>query len=1309
MNFFLLLRRIKLLIVFFFLFAQVSAQSLYPPKTESPNAASMGKFGEVPVNLFTGTPEISIPLHTMTIGKINVPITMRYHSSSVKPSQQPGWTGSGWNLETGGMISRQTRGSVDEFYIDPATGVSMNAVPYYPYPGQTGVAGSEYTVGYNWYQSSQLAFDFYSHTTAGIIFGIDVEADEFSFNVMGHSGKFYYGGSAKGWQVVSDESIKIEMAGFLSPADIMTAIHSYQLPYKSTTPGHQSRMFSGFTLTVPDGTKYIFGGINAVEFSSPITSIYDAELPAFTADTWLLQSIVDPNGNTINYSYVRDYPTCIKSRSVSNYSGICTEPSGSPSGSGSYSGGNQDIQQMTGVFVWPMYLNSMQSSNEFIGFSFSEATCNRYSDDMLKYVNQISHTTNDIDNSILGLDYPTNLTRIKWSKLDKIIIKDNLHNSDNNYAGNIIRQYVFGYNNNAAQRLILNSLNSLDRKDKIIGQYQFDYNSDFNTANVGSLYADGNFSDHWGFYNRTDITTLPLDLYNNKQPNQYVVTTELLNRIKHPTGGYTAFTWEPNDYSEIVSTNRQSLYGSVGYGGGSRIAEIKNTLSDGTVVSHKKYYYKKGYSANANTASLSSSGVLNGVPQYVFSKYNTGSMGVNTYSVGMTSMNGTGNYGYTGQGSPIGYKEVVEVNLDGSYTKNLYTSYDADLNNNTHWDQAPMGYVGWQNGDTYFPFTSLASERGQIIGAFTYSSNNTLLNKIIYTYRNDMGRFNSSINLIDHSGSFGESACAGDALVLASARLVYTYAYYPVLKTITTYDQLGNNPLVQVINFTGYNANNLVTSKTEINSKNESVTYNYTYPTDYSDAVSTGMVAAHIISPVIQSSVTNNGISKQYKTNYNQPYTGIFVPQSLEIKYGNNASEISEQVNVFDAKGHPLEIQKPNGVKEVYLWGANSQYVMAKIVGTDYVTASSLVDQTKLNQAGVGYNSYTDLDIRVELNKLRTGLPNALVTTYTYACGIGLTSETDPSGRTTYYEYDSFGRLLDIRDQDNKIIKRYYYKYYSQAEDLIVDQIPNDVQSASFTSNATCVSGTVPASITYTVPAATYFSNVSKAEANQKAIAAMNTDGQAKANALSCLAPFTATNSTPQPWYATLTNLATGVSTTYSVYSGFSSNVLANLPIGMYDLSLAPMYNGSVTSPIQLVINGNIYSGMSFSVPGINISTATGFTLQSGGASSGPCSFSMASGFASPTNSISNDGVTTSFYIVFYSSSSMQPGSTYLVGTVNGGCRPSSTRTINYSTGGNSWTITIYSNGQMYWTLNYGSTTVNPYSSVGTSTLTYNL
>jgi YD repeat-containing protein len=79
----------------------------------TPEAASFAKYVEFPVSLYNGVPNISIPLYTIQSGDISVPITLSYHAGGIKVSEEASWVGLGWNLDAGGMISRQINGHDD--------------------------------------------------------------------------------------------------------------------------------------------------------------------------------------------------------------------------------------------------------------------------------------------------------------------------------------------------------------------------------------------------------------------------------------------------------------------------------------------------------------------------------------------------------------------------------------------------------------------------------------------------------------------------------------------------------------------------------------------------------------------------------------------------------------------------------------------------------------------------------------------------------------------------------------------------------------------------------------------------------------------------------------------------------------------------------------------------------------------------------------------------------------------------------------------------------------------------------------------
>lgn len=66
------------------------------------------------------------------------------------------------------------------------------------------------------------------------------------------------------------------------------------------------------------------------------------------------------------------------------------------------------------------------------------------------------------------------------------------------------------------------------------------------------------------------------------------------------------------------------------------------------------------------------------------------------------------------------------------------------------------------------------------------------------------------------------------------------------------------------------------------------------------------------------------------------------------------------------------------------------------------------------------------------LDDLRLYPVGAHLTTYTHEPLVGITSQTDPSGRTTTYEYDALGRLLRTRDEQGRILSQQQYHYAGQ-------------------------------------------------------------------------------------------------------------------------------------------------------------------------------------------------------------------------------------------------------------------------------------
>src|SRR5215813_1858006 len=75
-------------IIFLLCQPDVKGQSNSPftPKVipPSPNAASLGKFGDIPVSPYTGTTDISIPLYTIEAKGVSVPVRLSYHTGGIR-------------------------------------------------------------------------------------------------------------------------------------------------------------------------------------------------------------------------------------------------------------------------------------------------------------------------------------------------------------------------------------------------------------------------------------------------------------------------------------------------------------------------------------------------------------------------------------------------------------------------------------------------------------------------------------------------------------------------------------------------------------------------------------------------------------------------------------------------------------------------------------------------------------------------------------------------------------------------------------------------------------------------------------------------------------------------------------------------------------------------------------------------------------------------------------------------------------------------------------------------------------------------
>ncbi len=258
-------------------------KSFTPP---SPNASSLGKFGEMPVSLYTGIPNISVPLYTARSGDLELPISLDYHAGGVRVEELASWVGLGFSLNAGGTISRSIRDLPDDAqngYFNTRASTSALGEKYLNNPTPTDLYGN--------FQGNGLSEDIpaFEQVLAQLK---DGEPDIFYFNFGKYSGKF-----------------------FMSPTGEFVAvpIHAIKIEYQTNSAGVMR-----WQITTPDGVRYVFG--TTVD-SDPVRTAIEVNQNSSgnNLTSWYLLEILSPYNNRIDLSYTMEsYNYQTKSSEVIN-------------------------------------------------------------------------------------------------------------------------------------------------------------------------------------------------------------------------------------------------------------------------------------------------------------------------------------------------------------------------------------------------------------------------------------------------------------------------------------------------------------------------------------------------------------------------------------------------------------------------------------------------------------------------------------------------------------------------------------------------------------------------------------------------------------------------------------------------------------------------------------------------------------------------------------------------------------------------------------------------------------------------------
>jgi hypothetical protein len=1061
----------RFFIVFLFSFANIALSQNPTPNQEfrpqevtfpkSPEVKGLFDFSPYSVDHSSGSANIDIPLYSIESGRIKVPISVSYHTGGIRVQDIASMIGLGWNLNFGYCVQ-----------------VHEEETKIYPYSTKlykTELAALGATSrGVSWVKEMVNSADGYYRSMHTI----------YDFNCGTFSGTFYYDDNNQLQLLSADDNVKIEAINYAESASVM----------------------SGFKITTPEGIEYIFD-------KRETTWSQEQSYPGTTPQTnafWVSKITDLISGDIVQFTYNEKDP--YYSYQNESYSRIFQANDGA-----SWGFPGETIRSI------PFKVQSLQIAS--IGFTGG-------------YINFASSKDRlDIDK-----------TRITGMS----IYSNGIPNTEVNTIK--FNQSYFGSGDKYNRRLRLDSVTFSGTQNSLANNYRFEYDPTSLPPyrQTDNSREHNSYSvDYWGFYNGytggdgliskkilqdffvSKGWNKSLQFTTDRSANPSFTKACVLNKVIYPTGGYAQFDYE---------NHQLPLYYLGSTLGGLRVKSIRYftdqndskpiektfkylTVKELTPASSELFRYRKDKSY---------------VDQGPYYGYCADIYCFTAYQMEYISSEPLNAFVYH-HGSPVFYEKVEEYN--GNLTKNEgKTVYTFKFRETIHNDYSVSSIK--EIGDKLVHTNDWT--RGQLLSKEVYKKNNELSDPYILTskeintykeYSKGWAHLGLMISKNDRaSGSVGNiwpnyswDLVGPDAdnyyIDMANSGLVPVDAFvyndisvfknYSRLSKQETYNYVGNDNIYTATDYFYESPYHEQLTKKETYGSNKDInSTKYYYPKDLvSEPLMSSLVAQNrVSSPIKTEEYVNGSKTSEEKTIYKQEAAtaNLLLPKwEYAAKFPNslpslaNIGQLEQKMtyDLYDINGKVLQYTPEGGVPTVIIWGYRNTLPIAKIENTTYSSiTSTLISEAQT--ASLGNNENT---LITKLNSLRSALPNAMVTTYTYIPLVGVSSITDSKGYSTYYTYDSSNRLQYIKDHNLNVLQRYCYNYLGQIMNCPDGSIAgitytNAAKSATFTKTS-CASGLTGSSHLYSVPAGIYSSTVSQADADAKANNEITVNGQNFANA----------------------------------------------------------------------------------------------------------------------------------------------------------------------------------------------------------------
>lgn len=972
----------------------------------SPQATALRSAINYPVSGNTGSPDISIPLYTITCGDITVPITLRYSTANVKIDQSvvPN-VAFGWVLDVGGAVNRVIKGKPDE------------AAVMYPLDGN-----SPYNLRFNQYDNisdQQTLSKIYSWVSSGSDY--DSEYDSFSFINPGGSGNFY---------------MKRNNPSSLSSA--FSAKFAPSVNYKLSAVGREYSvldMITSFTIKDDKGIEYLYGGSRSdtiIEYSR-----YPAlDMPFSTG--WNLSRIKDDVGNTVTFkysllggftsSYTQDQWYSILDNMQVQYS---RDPIATQDYLETF---NPEARNSTETFNVADYRSLLPREISYkegkVEFTIENSTIKEIiiKDQAGEQIRKIvfNKATNNLQVPLFDLT----------PLLSSIDIKD-----ANNTT---IQTYNLEYNTVTFS-----------------GNVNCDYWGYFNgTTNDPFTYLPNKSFTAIGF---NGAYTINMGNNGDREPDGTKILHNVLKGITYPSGGKTEFSFEQNTYSK----ERNNTLSATSIGPGLRIKEIIQKDKDGTQLQKTGYSYGAGSipirpnmddynKITTYTANVGDDPNYWDIITFICPTRNR--LVTPKYSPYVA-------FG----GETVVYDNVQEIFYDGYQTTgkkvntfvNPVNFHLSSMFANSN--EVPGGYdLNFQHiYDESFSYDNSQLDKTEI-----FDRQDVLVQRTSYYYITEpteelmnMGLFH--LFFYNYHASVPEPGLIPDYSAINTMKersggteipflppLIY-YFYtsvrgesYPAgEKTEYFYNGQGFSR-ERTLTYDLNKAYQYPIKIKELTSIGQTIESYLTYPFNYpGNSVLDSLVARNMVSPVIEqrrslrTSINDSILLDRFKVDYSRLNNGsLYYYRPYEVYYatGNNSLERRLRYSRYDPMGNVNSILANNNQNINYVWAYSYIYPVAMVEGATFDEMSTAMGgASNIDQAGYSQTP-SESTLNSMFGSFRT-ISESLVNGRLYKPHYGVSAEVSPAANTAAYQYDPFQRLEKILDNDNYILSQFAYSDASGA------------------------------------------------------------------------------------------------------------------------------------------------------------------------------------------------------------------------------------------------------------------------------------